>query len=168
MDLYSYYNKKHELQYSDLTDNILDIVWDKYKNDKAELIKRIPYIAKSPRYSFYYAYYILHSEFPEGEEAIATNAKFSYAYADNVIEKRFPKGEEILAKDPKYAVFYAIRVLEGAFPEAEEVISKDARYSHEYARDAIKSRFPKGEKTILNSEYKDDYLSYLKARGIEI
>lgn len=77
------------------------------------------------------------------------------------------KHELPISKNPLYSFIYARDVLEGEFKKGENSISKSPEYAFKYAMDILQGRFKKGEETILNSDYKDNYIAYLKGRGIE-
>jgi len=76
------------------------------------------------------------------ELPISKNALYSFIYARDILEDKFPKGEDAIAADPNYAFKYAVDIIQG--------------------------KFKKGHETILNSDQKENYLAYLKGRGIEV
>ena len=49
----------------------------------------------------------------------------------------------------------------------EDIIATDPFNASMYAREIVKGRWPQGEETILNSEYKVDYINFLKKIGYE-
>jgi hypothetical protein len=61
---------------------------------------------------------------------------------------------------------YALYTIKGSWKQSEDVISENLEYSYKYARDVIKGPFPKGESTIFGSSYKNDYIEFLKQKGI--
>ncbi len=150
MNLYNLHSDPKSMRNHDLHhNNIAELIWDKYKNNPAELKKREKIIAKDPYYAFIYAKDILHGCFPLGEEAIAKDLPYAYYYARDVLHNRFQLGEEAIAKDPYCACYYAIDVLHNRFPLGEEAIAKDPEYAHWYAKDIIK-----GPWTINGKTYK--------------
>ena len=127
-----------------------------------EAISRVAY------YSYLYARDVLKGPFEKVEEAISRVAYYSYLYARDVLGGSFKKGEKAISKDSFYSYLYAKEVLKGPFEKGEEAISRVAYCSYHYAKDILKGRFKKCEKVILNSAFKDDYLNFLKAKGIEL
>ena len=116
INLYQYHNKKVFLYgYDDLKNNP-EFIWDLYTsdygdddflNDGSDLQPYEHILAKSPKYAFMYASYILNEPFPEGEDAIAKDAGYAYDYSIDLLFKRFPKGEDMILNS-KYSEDYII------------------------------------------------------------
>ena len=143
LNIYKYHTHPESLPlYEKAMECIPDLFWEKYKDNPEELKKR--------------------------ERAISMSAKYSYFYALNVLKTRFEAGEKSIATDAWCSYRYASDVLNGRFEAGEETIATDAWSSYFYARYLLKGRFEAGEKAILNSEYKQNYLDFLKEKGIKI
>ena len=143
LNIYKYHTHPESLPlYEKAMECIPDIFWEKYKNNPKELKKR--------------------------EGAIAQSAEYSYWYAADVLKERFEAGEEIIATNAQYSYWYALDVLKNRFEAGEEIIATDAWCSYRYAADVLKERFEAGEESILNGGYKQDYLKFLKEKGIKI
>ena len=72
MSLYDLHNKPKDLhRHDDADTNLVEIFWDKYENNPAELKKRELAISKSTEYSYYYAREIINGRFELGEDAIS-------------------------------------------------------------------------------------------------
>jgi hypothetical protein len=130
------------------------------KGDKDPILAKA--VAKSPKYSYLYAYYVLKGPFPLGEPAIAKSAEYSFLYAKEVLKSSFPLGEPAISKDSWRSFGYAIYVLKKPFLLGEPAIAKDTEYSYIYARDILEGPFPLAEPTIANSAY----CSYLYAKDV--
>jgi hypothetical protein len=128
MNLYNYHSQPEDLhKHKEAEDSVVEVFWDKYKNNPKELKKREPAIAKSAEYSYYYAKNVIHGKFPLGEAAIAKDSYYSYYYARDVLKGRFPLGEPAIAKDAEYSYWYAKYVLKGEFPLGEPAIKRDKK-----------------------------------------
>ena len=103
------------------------------------------------------------SRIPELENIIAVDQKYSYWYSRDVINGPWEKGEDVISTDSEYSYFYARDVIKGHWKLGEEAISKNSECSHHYACNIIKEPFEKGHSVIFNSEYKDEYLNFLKS-----
>jgi hypothetical protein len=93
------------------------------------------------------------------------DASLAYDYAWEVLHSRFPEGEEAISRDPGNSYLYAKDIIKGPWPKGEDVISKSAYYSFLYAKDVIRGPWPKGEKTILRNDFWDMYISFLSTLG---
>ena len=150
MNLYKLYSTPESLNfYETVSDNNPDIFWEKYKDSKEELKRREKYIAKSPKYSYYYAETVLKGPFPLGEEAIAKDVDHAYLYAKYILKGPFPKGEEAIAKDAYSSLYYAVDILKGPFPAGEASISKDVKFAYYYAKNVLKKDFYLNGKLIV-------------------
>jgi hypothetical protein len=133
MNLYKFYKTPEDLHKHDSKeDHVIELFWDKYKNNPKELKKREKAIAKSTEYSYLYAMDVLKGRFPLGEPAIAKSAKYSYWYARDILKGKFPLGEPAIAKSAKYSYWYARDVLRGEFKLGEPAIEKDENYWKQY------------------------------------
>ena len=63
---------------------------------------------------------------------------------------------------------YALEVLKNRFEAGEKAIATDVGHSYHYVRDVLKGKFQLAEEKILNSIYKQEYLDFLKEKGIMI
>ena len=135
MDLWKYYDG--DLKYPDLNNHSHEKEIAKTnpkwayeyvsKHGKDEDLE--PIIAKSAKYSYLYAKYILNAQpFPLGEKIIAKSAEYSYLYAAEVLKKSFKLGEKAIATDAQYSYFYAKNILKKPFPLGEKAIATDAQY----------------------------------------
>jgi hypothetical protein len=77
-------------------------------------------------------------------------------------QKRIPELESIIATDYKYSYWHAQDVINGRFEEGERSIATNPEYFCRYARYIIKAPFPLGHPVIFNSEWKNEYLDFLK------
>lgn len=76
MDLYNLHLDPQSLFYYREVDTTLPkIFWGRYKNNPEELKKREKAIAKSIKYSYYYARDVLKGPFPLGEDTISKSVK---------------------------------------------------------------------------------------------
>jgi hypothetical protein len=138
MNLYKFHQSPEDLhKHKEAEDSVVDMFWDKYKNNPKELKKKEWAIAKSAEYSYLYARNILEGRFELGrfelgEPAIAKSAEYSYLYAADVLNGKFPLGEPAIAKSAKYSYYYAEDVLHGKFPLGEPEIAKKANLWKEY------------------------------------
>jgi len=71
---------------------------------------------------------------------VAKDPKYTYYYARYVLEKPFPLGEPTIAKHPGYAYLYATDVLKGPFPLGEPTIYQDRYFKSQYERDILRDR----------------------------
>ena len=95
LNIYKYHTHPEVFSlYEKAMECIPDIFWEKYKDNPEELKKREGAIAKSAKYSYLYALYVLRNRFEAGEKAITTDAWYSYKYALYVLRNRFEAGEE--------------------------------------------------------------------------
>ena len=125
MNLYNLHSNPESLDfYEKVTETNPDVFWEKYKNKPEELKKREKYIAKSPKYAYYYAKEVLKGPFPAGEAAISKNALCASAYAKGVLNGPFPAGEAAIAKDALYVNAYARDILKKDFYLNGKLIAK--------------------------------------------
>ena len=88
---------------------------------------------------------------------------FQEAYKKCYYEKRrIPELESIIANDPNYSYCYARHIIKGRFIEGEKIIATHIYYSYCYAKSVLKGPFHLGHPIIFNSDYKYDYLDFLK------
>lgn len=132
MNLYSLHDKPEDLhKRKEADDKVPSVIWDKYPHNAEKLKPFEDILAKDPRTAYSYAYWILRSPFPKGEEVIA-KSKFAYDYWRNVInpkakkEKRFPAGEQMIAKNKTHAVQYTLQTNQG-LPEFEATLIDDPK-----------------------------------------
>ena len=78
-------------------------------------------------------------------------------------DKRILELEDLIATDPERSYRYATDVIQGHWERGENTISKNSYYSYYYAHDVIKGSFEKCHSIIFNSDYKDDYINFLKS-----
>jgi hypothetical protein len=134
------------------------------KGDKDPILLKA--VAKSPRYAYYYAKYVLKGPFSLGEPAIAKDPVYAYDYARDVLRGPFPLGEPAITKKPFYAYRYAIDVLKGPFPLGEPEIAKNPHIAYYYASYALNGPFSLGEPAIAKNDFwKQRYQEYV-LRGI--
>jgi hypothetical protein len=84
---------------------------------------------------------------------------YEICYEEN---KRIPELENIIASSSYYSYKYARDVLKNRFKEGEKEISTAGNWSFGYAKNIIKAPFPLGHPAIFNSEWKNEYLGFLK------
>ena len=82
--------------------------------------------------------------------------------------KRISELEGIISSNPEYSYRYALNIISGPFERGEEVISKDPDWSYEYICDIIEEPFEKCHPYIFNSEYKENYINFLKSIDYDI
>jgi hypothetical protein len=83
-------------------------------------------------------------------------------------QKRIPELESIIATDYKYSYWHAQDVINGRFEEGERSIATNPQYSYRYARYIIKEIFPLCHHIIFNSEWKDEYIGFLKSLNYDL
>jgi len=125
-------------------------------------------IIKDPKIAFKYVDSVIRKAWPKGEEIISQDAESSYNYARYIIHKPWPQGEGVISQEPDVAFSYAYDVIGKRWREGEKAISTDPINSLSYATRIIKGPWPEGESTIMNSNFKDDYLDFLKYKGYDI
>jgi hypothetical protein len=76
---------------------------------------------------------------------------------------RTPELEKLIATDPNYSYLYAVNIIKEPWEKGEKSISKDPYCSYLYTLYVIKRPFEKSHPLIFNSEYKDEYLNFLKS-----
>ena len=161
MNLWKYYNNKsNQLKYPDLNNHSHEIEIAKTnskwafeyvsKHGKDEDLE--PAIAKSVKYSYFYAKNILRGPFKLGEKAIATRDSLALQYA-KWVKGPFKLGEPIFAKTAFFAFEYASVVLKGPFKLGEKAIAKSDHRSFAYAKEILKGPFKLGEPIIAKDEY---------------
>ena len=104
----------------------------------------------------------------ELEGIISNDYYYSYLYALHVIEGPFEKGEKEISKHPYWSFHYTRDIIKRRWERGEEVISKNSHYSYYYARDIIQEPFEKCHPIIFNSEYKNNYMNFLKSKKYEL
>jgi hypothetical protein len=117
------------------------------------------------------AYYKCEKEnrrIPELEDLIATDPEYSYHYSFYIIKGRFKQGEETISKYPEWSYRYSFNIIKGPWELGEKNISKDPLYSYVYIYEVIKRPFEKCHPIIFNSEYKDEYLNFLKSINYDL
>lgn len=114
-----------------------------------------------PYFAVQYAIHVIKGRWSELENVI-TNVCDCFCYATEALHGRFIKGEDILKTSPYFATRYSIEILQDRWLEAEPYISKSAFSSFQYAQHIIKGPWPEAESIILDSEYKEDYLRFIK------
>ena len=75
--------------------------------------------------------------------------------------------EKIISEDCHYSYKYSI-LLDAPFHIGENAISQSSLYSFLYAKYVLKDQFPIANKIILNSHFKDDYISFLKSINFDL
>ena len=76
--------------------------------------------------------------------------------------RRIPELESIISIDPECSYLYARDIIKGRFIEGEKIIATHIYYSYCYAKSVLKGPFHLGHPIIFNSDYKYDYLDFLK------
>jgi hypothetical protein len=125
-------------------------------------------ISKDPKWSYMYARDIIKGPWKNGENIISKDPQWSYQYALNIIRGPWKMGEDAISKDSKWSYLYANDVIKGRFKQGEEAIGKDSIYSYWYIFKIIKRPFEKCHSVIFNSEYKDEYLNFLKSINYDL
>jgi hypothetical protein len=104
----------------------------------------------------------------ELEDLISADLDYSYRYAREIIKGRFEKGEDNFSKNSEWSYLYARDVIKGPFEKGEDAISKKPSLSYSYASNIIKGPFEKCHPFILNSDYKNDYIDFLKSINYDL
>ena len=87
LNIYKYHTHPETLPlYEKAMECVPVCFWEKYENNPEELKKREGAIAKSAKYSYYYALNVLKTRFEAGEKAIATDVYYSYYYALKILK----------------------------------------------------------------------------------
>jgi hypothetical protein len=84
------------------------------------------------------------------------------------LDNRDPKLEKLIIESAHLCFEYAKNVLQEPFLEGEKVISIDSFYSYMYAKYVLNGPFHLGHHIIFNSEYKYDYLDFLKSINYDL
>jgi len=79
------------------------------------------------------------------------------------IDVRIPQLEEIIATHAVTSYYYSINKLKDCFILGEQIIATDPKYSYWYARNVIKGPFELCHPVIFNSDWKSNYIDYLKS-----
>jgi hypothetical protein len=82
--------------------------------------------------------------------------------------KRIPELEDIISTSPQYSYYYALNIIRGPWEEGKDIISKHPYWSYKYARNIIKGPFEKCHHIIFNSEYKENYIHFLKRKKYDM
>jgi hypothetical protein len=100
-----------------------------------QLLKNSNIVITTPEMAYIFARYVLEGRFLEAEPYIAKSPRYSYQYAYEVVNKdnrytddkleRWPVGEPAMMTDPVYAGYYARVIMKKRWEEAEPVIMKD-------------------------------------------
>jgi hypothetical protein len=152
MNLYQFHDHPESIHSHDKADtHVVDVFWNKYKNNPKELKTRKHAITKSSKYSFYYASDILKGRFPLGEPAIATDPYQAKDYATTILKGRFKLAEPTIAKNSYASYIYALKVLKGPFKLGEPAILKDPEDALLYAKNVLKKPWPKAEPIIASN-----------------
>ena len=83
-------------------------------------------------------------------------------------DKRILKLEGIIATDSKYSYYYARDIIKGRFEKGEQIIVTDPENSYFYARYVIKDPFHLCHHIIFNSEWRDEYIKFLKSINYDL
>jgi ketosteroid isomerase-like protein len=162
MNLYDLHSKPASLDHYDAADEQFpELFFNKYRHYPAELKKREQYIAKSAKYSYLYAAYVIRGPFKAGEAAISKDSEYSYDYAAFVLKGPFKLGEPEIAKNAEYSFAYARLVLKGPFKAGEPTIAKTGDWSYFYAANVLKGPFKLGEAAISKTRYKSKYEEFV-------
>jgi len=84
------------------------------------------------------------------------------------LKKRSHKLEKLIIENSQLCFEYAKNVLQEPFSEGEKVISTDSFYSYMYAKYVLNGPFHLGHHIIFNSEYKYDYIDFLKSINYDL
>jgi hypothetical protein len=82
--------------------------------------------------------------------------------------RRIPELESVIATDPEHSYLYAIHVINGRFEECEKTIATDSYWSYYYACYVIDSPFQLCHPIIFNSEYRKEYIEFLKSINYDL
>ena len=82
--------------------------------------------------------------------------------------KRIPELEGIISSDPKYSYFYALNIIGGPWKQGEDSISSDLEWSYDYIHYIIEGPFEKCHPFIFDSEYKENYIHFLKRKKYDM
>ena len=104
----------------------------------------------------------------ELEKIISTDSYYSYRYARDIIKEPFELGEDVISKDPQLSHCYARDIIGGPWKRGEDIISKDAERSYRYAYIIIGGPFEKCHSIIFDSDYKNDYIIFLKSINYDL
>ena len=76
--------------------------------------------------------------------------------------KRILELEDIISTDSQFSYCYARDIIKCQWMQGENSISKHPQWSYKYANYVIQGPFEKCHPIIFNSDYKDDYIYFLK------
>jgi hypothetical protein len=71
--------------------------------------------------------------------------------------------EQNISIDPYFSYRYAFELIRGRFEEGESSIATDPECSYLYARNVIKGPFELCHSVIFNSEWRNNYIDFLKS-----
>ena len=84
------------------------------------------------------------------------------------IKNRDPELEKLIIESHQLCFEYAKDVLRGSFREGEEMISTSGFHSYMYAKYVLNSAFTLCHSIIFNSEYKEEYIDFLKSINYDL
>jgi len=90
---------------------------------------------------------------------------FEYCKTKNC---RMPELENIIAIDPYFSYRYACDVIKCRWEKGEQIIATNSYYSYWYARYVIKDPFHLCHHIIFNSEWRDEYIGFLKSINCDL
>ena len=82
--------------------------------------------------------------------------------------KRILELEDIISTSPQYSYYYVLDIIRAPWKQGENSISKNPIWSYKYANYIIKGPFEKCHPIIFYSDYKDDYINFLKSIKYDI
>jgi hypothetical protein len=104
----------------------------------------------------------------ELEKFIIKDSVLSINYVSKIIKGPWEEGEEIISKHAQCSYFYASQILKKPWEKGEKSISSVAFYSYWYAHDILNDLFYLAHPTIFNSNFKDDYIKFLKSINCDL
>ena len=104
----------------------------------------------------------------ELEKFIIKDSVLSINYVSKIIKGPWEEGEEVISKHAQSSYFYASQILKKPWKKGEKSISNVAFYSYWYAHDILNGPFSLGHPTIFNSNFKDDYVKFLKSINYDL
>jgi hypothetical protein len=104
----------------------------------------------------------------ELENIISIDPYYSYLYANHIIKGYWKIGEDTISSNSKWSYFYALNIIKGPWELGEKSLLKNCLWSFEYAQNVIKGPFQKCHPIIFDSEFRDDYIDFLKSINYDL
>jgi hypothetical protein len=139
LNLFDLHSNPEKLHGYDKRNDLVPLeVYNKVSLNPPGTLEQQKVIAKSPRYSLFYAINVINKPFPLGEKAISSNGGYAYRYASSVLKKPFPLGEKAMLSESNWlSIEYSTKILKKRWPELEKILFKN-KHKNYYLDNIIK------------------------------